>query len=457
MSKISNIKLGSTSYDVNDKQALHVHMLTSELNTISANLGDKIKTLGYYNVGDGGSSIFYVNSAPTAETFSIKLANGLYANLLQGNSYNVVQFGAKGDGVTDDYVTLNSAIEHCNDGDTLYFPSGTFICDTRLNINKKIKIIGSGRNTTIIKKSAQTVNDGVFICFNSASSNGGYLSNLGFDGNKSKNQAIICYQCTNIIVENVSVNNKGGEAVAFSNCLSCTAKNVYADTISNLKPAFWCGFDSDTTYQHGKNKFEKCIGINVGLDGLIADDNETAIIECVFTNCGNEMPTNGALGSCGIFVDSNVNIKGILINKCICENCSESGINIESIKQAIITENICRYNGLEGIKVSGDNISITDNFCYNNGNSDTTKNPTLWLHSGIGILRGNRITLLGNKCIDDRVVQKQTYGVECISGTISNLCVIGNNLKYNKTDDANIGTNYPATNVTNLIYNGLNA
>ena len=44
--------------------------------------------------------------------------------------YNVVDFGAKGDGKTNNTKAINSAVEAAakNGGGTVYFPAGEFLC-----------------------------------------------------------------------------------------------------------------------------------------------------------------------------------------------------------------------------------------------------------------------------------------------------------------------------------------
>lgn len=42
---------------------------------------------------------------------------------------NVKEYGAKGDGITDDTIAIQNAVNSCLDGGTIYFPSGIYIID----------------------------------------------------------------------------------------------------------------------------------------------------------------------------------------------------------------------------------------------------------------------------------------------------------------------------------------
>ncbi len=60
---------------------------------------------------------------------------------------NVKNFGAKGDGVTDDYDAVNKAIEKAGEeGSLLYFPAGTYYLSRKLVLNKSISILGENMN-----------------------------------------------------------------------------------------------------------------------------------------------------------------------------------------------------------------------------------------------------------------------------------------------------------------------
>ncbi|WIA28982.1 hypothetical protein OEZ86_011499 [Tetradesmus obliquus] len=60
------------------------------------------------------------------------------------------QFGAKGDGVTDDTQALLKAIDSISSG-VIYLPAGTYILTAVINIRKQIVIRGDGQDKTILR------------------------------------------------------------------------------------------------------------------------------------------------------------------------------------------------------------------------------------------------------------------------------------------------------------------
>jgi len=74
-------------------------------------------------------------------------------SMINGASANVVDFGAVGDGVTDDTAAIQAAIYSLNKDGVLLFPAGEFIC-TQLVCETGLQIRGSGSGVTYIKQKA---------------------------------------------------------------------------------------------------------------------------------------------------------------------------------------------------------------------------------------------------------------------------------------------------------------
>ena len=68
-----------------------------------------------------------------------------------GKKINVADFGAKpNDKLNDDSAAIQAAVDTAVDGDILYFPTGTYKIFKSVEINVSIKIIGDGKDKSII-------------------------------------------------------------------------------------------------------------------------------------------------------------------------------------------------------------------------------------------------------------------------------------------------------------------
>jgi hypothetical protein len=74
------------------------------------------------------------------------------------NLVNVKEFGAKGDGITDDTIAIQNAIEYLKNlgGGILYFPVGVYIVDFVLKIDFPVKVKGDGAGASKIKVKDQS-------------------------------------------------------------------------------------------------------------------------------------------------------------------------------------------------------------------------------------------------------------------------------------------------------------
>jgi hypothetical protein len=73
-------------------------------------------------------------------------------SMIEGASLNVLDFGAVGDGVTDDSVAIQAAIDAIPGiGGEVYFPGGTYLVNTKIVLKGRLSLIGESRNNTSIK------------------------------------------------------------------------------------------------------------------------------------------------------------------------------------------------------------------------------------------------------------------------------------------------------------------
>ena len=129
---------------------------------------------------------------------------------------SVKDFGAVGDGVTDDTAAINAAIAVCKGGagkQTLYFPAGTYafsetVSGFGLYVNAAMKIVGDGPTRTILKNTSAT---GAGL---RCASGHIIVQDLTIDQNGSTG---IGFRCPGQygVVSNVQVMNQAGSSYAF--------------------------------------------------------------------------------------------------------------------------------------------------------------------------------------------------------------------------------------------------
>lgn len=108
------------------------------VNNTDIKLNDKIRTNGYYNVGDGGGA-YYVVTNITPATHYESLSNGLYARLVQTNEMNVKMYGAR----PNENFDSTQAIQHCvKENSVVYITDGLYIISQPIELHSNLAIYG---------------------------------------------------------------------------------------------------------------------------------------------------------------------------------------------------------------------------------------------------------------------------------------------------------------------------
>ena len=136
-------------------------------------------------------------------------------------SISVKDFGAVGDGVTDDTAAIQAAIDaiNANGGGEIYFPSGTYLVDASgasqaIDLLSNVTLRGAGKNASIIKAAAASncmvvsVNNVINVT----------IRDLTIDGNRV-NQTSTGFHCIrsagadNFLIDNITVQESSGYGI----------------------------------------------------------------------------------------------------------------------------------------------------------------------------------------------------------------------------------------------------
>ena len=133
------------------------YLITSIGTTSFTSIGATSNTVGIYFTATGVGS--GTGTAQLSRTTQSKLQDWV----------SVKDFGATGNGTSDDTVAINNALAVSN---CVYFPPGTYLTSGNINIINK-SIIGNSKYTTTIKLSGTNTNTPLFINGGSTSSSWG--------------------------------------------------------------------------------------------------------------------------------------------------------------------------------------------------------------------------------------------------------------------------------------------
>lgn len=368
---------------------------------------------------------------------------------LGGGYHSVLDFGVKGDGVSDDTVALNAAL-YAASGGTLYFPAGVYIITNQLVVHTNTKLVGAGRNRSIIRLAPtfSTTLDAVRNNVRTGTVNAYYdkaisFTGIGFDGNNivNRNAAFLAL----VKVSDVDVRECGFSAhthicIAIGASKDVRVTGNYFEGNGRPKPSsvstpcIW----ADNTAQ-GK-PFD-----------IIVEDN-------YFINnnwsCAYFMPTRGSFsrnrcfgnGESGVFSNengSNIKYIGNHIDGQKRSNISASGIETGA-SHIIIADNHISSCASDGVSLTDvQNATVHDNIIFNNG-----QEPAYFTSAaGIAIIttssepnQPDHINIHHNRIGDRQGIKTQVSGI-AVGGTgaaVERVMITHNDLTEQKTNSIHI-------------------
>lgn len=331
---------------------------------------------------------------------------------------SVKDFGAVGNGVTDDTTAVQLAI---NSATQVYFPPGTYLVG-KITVSSDVDIFGAGKAASIIKLKAST-NDHVFYISGDRKVS---FRDLKIDGNYTQNPTLAPnYPCGilcpygSVTVEKCHITGVKSHAIHTGNTDYEYGASLYAhdciikdNLIEQLTITENLG---DCIRIHRTKRFvcsdNICIG---GLSGIRSNYycEKGIISNNVVKDSHGDVGVTSAL-STDMTVDGNV-----------CTGHFQHGIEVDSVYRGVVSNNVCSGNSKYGIFLS--EYGPPSGTSYS-GTIDgvSVSYPT--------VLTNKDLTVSGNAC-----AKNNFSGIACIG--LEKTTLIGNVLSENNT--GNNGASY---------------
>lgn len=372
-----------------------------------------------------GSAVLATGST-TARTLAARFAE----------IFNVKDYGATGDGITDDTTAVQAAIDAAEaaGGGVVYFPVGTYLVSTQLTaVDAAVHFLGAGAEVSILALSGVngvsitqptlTLRQPVhFDCLTMTTDGNGLYDAITFDGQGTTSLA------TQFIAENC-VFRGDSNSTSWRRGIDLTSGSYY----SRIEGCYFRGNTSD------QSKMAIAIRVDASKDVKIRDNfiywADTGIqvsgaSEGVIIQGHHMVPVNRGVR---FIPDANNNYGDIshnhmdaYINGVVVGQSGVNGANHSQVNHNLIFKNTSSTDNFVGIQVESDRVSVIGNEVMKAGTSGTKNGIVL----GTG---ADRCRVIGNHIND------MDTGVLVQSGGNNNV-VQNNTFNSNTTDISDSGT-----------------
>lgn len=219
---------------------------------------------------------------------------------------NVKEYGAKGDGVTDD---TQAFIDALNAGVNIYIPEGVYKLTEGFTLDKYYHIYGEGSTRSVLKYSGEiTYLFGVTTMY----SDKPVIENIGFES--TQNGFIYCSRGTgwgaSVALRDCRAYTTGRASMLFESAFMVDVENCVFDFACPIKFTTFDGANTDTNFNNCL-AFKNCFFIGKMTEGFVCFDM-TNVRVASFDNC--------ILEDCDTLLCSGANTKKIEFSRCWFED-----------------------------------------------------------------------------------------------------------------------------------------
>ena len=364
--------------------------------------------------------------------------------MIEGAPVNVKDYGAVGDGVTDDTAAIQAALD--SGVKRVYAPSGTYAIktDSKLTVPSGVYVYGDGSGTIFNKSTGgyltdifYTISDDVYFSdFALVGNSGTAVDGVGFDNcdncrawniEGSNLASTVTYgltaECTNVMAENITSISNSQQGVHFNKVSVGTLRNSRSINVgtNNLHHGFYIGNCSDI---EAEGLFASgCSGSGVHINAQSSYAGRGIVLR------GGIFKGNGTVGS--------GNRAGVLVN-------ATADSSWEDIK---LLGQYCFNNAGFNMVVSGTIVDIDIVDPVLNGNGKLTSNG-LYIESAVVGTRSYRVrggTIKGHSTgirmpfnsgtisycdIDGVVIRDNTNGVYETGASGGSVTYLGSGVRF---------------------------
>ena len=419
---------------------------------------DDVLIATYDNIPSISTTIDAANVNYTAP-FNSAVQETVEAKLAQ--TVSVLDFGAVGNGIADDTVAIQNAIDELGEG-ILYFPAGTYKVTAGLTVNASMVLMGDSPNSSLLKPYGN-----IDVVTFGGNSQGAGIQNLGFTASNASGGACIVVNTANRLGFTNLLMQSPWEVFRIIKCNVCSIRQVWANSIRGSYGIKWYGDNSNRSdvldidnvqFSGSQSPATATSPIGLLIDGNVAtcDLRHFAMVNgrhgILIENLANVTPPAFITGydiqidypySDGIKAYASYNVIRSLMFTDLYINGSLAGAGV-------YLDSTVEHASIQGAKISGNyTYGIYANSRYThiaNCNISTNSLAGSALYPGV-LIGGNSIGVSMTGCLSGQWVgyaaELQSYGVQINAGAQS-YNVVGNNLRLNVTaaylDNANDST-----------------
>ena len=306
-------------------------------------------------------------------------------SMIEGAVVNVVDFGAVGDGITENSSAFIAALATLTNGGILFIPKGEYKISNTIELNDDITVLGEGTATVILgncpSDNSDTVN-GLFAAKNKSNVTLDSLKIISFAGTGAIRSKFIL--CSNVQIKNCYLdgNLSDGNILAFPIWIAgCSTAKIINHTSYNFSDHIYIcksNFDTGTITEQVDVIDSYFENVNLGTNRAyptgvyVYYGNYTNVIGCVFKNIAPSLAGSGYAGygvyegdgsaidvsvkNCNFYltISSPADYIGVLASTTdifSCVGCSFVGTSsyvlrvgvVNGGKSSIVNDNIYRY------------------------------------------------------------------------------------------------------------------